>query len=108
MLPRLPQELIDRIAYYLPFEKAIAISEYMKERLGEKADWKLYSKEGNLFGIKWMHYHEQLGDMDLDYAASRGQLEVVKWLHKNGKGCTIVAMNFAAGHGHFGCCTLAS
>ncbi len=70
-MPQLPQEVIDMIAFYLPFEKAVAISEHMKEKLGEKPDWKIYADEGNLFGIKWMHYHELGGCRrdTMDYAA---------------------------------------
>ena len=104
MSPQLPQEIIDRIAFYLPYELAIGISEYMKSRLGD-LKWQSIAEKGNLFGIKWMHYHEY--EMDtwpysvMDWAASNGQLEVVKWLHKNrSEGCTPEALFWAASKGH--------
>jgi hypothetical protein len=34
MLSQLPQEIIHRIAFYLPFEKAVGVSRFMKEKLG--------------------------------------------------------------------------
>ena len=104
MFPHLPQEVIDRIAYYLPFEKAVEVSKYMKEKLGDKADWFEYAKEGNVFGLQWMNYHG-LGvcsDWAMDYAAEEGHLEAVKWLHKNRRErCTKKAMDYTARKGHW-------
>ena len=100
-----PEEIIDKIAYYLPFETAIELSPYLKNKLGTKlpwAVWRLYAQSGNLFGIKWLHYHEVEGctTRAMDLAACYGHLDVVKWLHENRKeGCTKRAMDLAAMNG---------
>ena len=61
------------------------------------------AKQGNLDGIKWLHKNRTEGctKYAMDWAASNGHLEVVKWLHKNRiEGCTTIAMDWAASNGH--------
>ncbi len=48
MLPRLPQEIIDRIAFYLPYEKAVGISKHTKEKLTDRVEVETYALRGNL------------------------------------------------------------
>jgi hypothetical protein len=90
----------------LPFEKVVAISERMKKALGSEDCWYSIVKNGNLLGIKWLHYHEFNEPNNRNYtlmdaAASYGHLEIVRWLHSNSnEGCTHMAMDLAAGDGH--------
>ena len=106
MLPHLPQEIIDTIAFYLPFEQAVGVSEYMKEKLGQRPSWYDYINNGNLFSIKWIHYHEYPQPVffrfNAIYSAARdGHLEMIKWLQRNlSEGCTTDAMDCAAQSGH--------
>jgi hypothetical protein len=85
MLQRLPPEIVDQIAYYLPYEKGIGLSHYLEKKLNDtfgrdkvllhpKNAWTLFAHYGNLFRIKWMHFHVK-------------------------EGCSVEAMNFAAGNG---------
>jgi len=58
---------------------------------------------GNLEVIKWLHENRQEGCTinAMNWAAYNGYIEVVKWLHENRKeGCTIKAMDYAAENGH--------
>ena len=92
----LPQELIDKIAFYLPYEKAIGISEHLRIALGKKLDSEEYAKSGNLVAIQWMYYHKfDLCSSVMDNAAKNGHLELVIWLHENTKEeCTERAIQF--------------
>jgi hypothetical protein len=102
----LPLEIIDHIAYYLPFDKGIGISQYLKKKLGikiSKRPWREFAKDGNLFGLEWMQFHE-LGGCSTDamhWASLNGHLNIVRWLHTNRtEGCTTFAMDYAARMGH--------
>jgi hypothetical protein len=80
MTSHLPQELLDKIAFYLPDENGISISKYLEKRLGNAAtehSW-IVEEEGNLLGISWLHYHEISGNIKfaMDSAAGTGQLKV--------------------------------
>ncbi len=60
------------------------------------------AKYGDLEGIKWLHENGEECTQDaMNWAAIRGHLEVVKFLHFNRKeGCSRDAMDKAAGNGH--------
>ena len=63
----------------------------------------LASQYGNLDVVKWLHKNREEGCTTnaMDCAADKGHLDVVKWLHENRKeGCSIWAMNWAARNGH--------
>jgi hypothetical protein len=63
----------------------------------------LFANNGNLFRLKWMHFHEKGGCSPdaMDYTAMNGHLAIVKWLHVNrSEGCTKNAMDYAAMDGH--------
>jgi hypothetical protein len=52
MPSHLPQELLDKIAFYLPYEKGISISKYLEKRLGRAPidhSWKV-KEQGNFLG----------------------------------------------------------
>ena len=57
---------------------------------------------------RWLHWFQTrcksngtITTKAMDYAAKKGRLDVVKWLHDNRKeGCTTRAMNKAAKNGH--------
>jgi hypothetical protein len=90
-MPRLPQDILDEIALYLPYEKVIALSPFIKSRLGEQREeqsvesrWDMYVKEGNIVAVKWMYRHYPICRGLLDYAAEFGQLGVVQFLHSVG------------------------
>jgi hypothetical protein len=61
------------------------------------------ASKGHLEILKWMH-DNKIGEWStsvMDMAASKGHLEVVKWLHENRyEGCTKAAMDRAATAGH--------
>ncbi|KAE9103948.1 hypothetical protein PF007_g14222 [Phytophthora fragariae] len=64
-------------------------------------DWA--ALRGYLEVVQWLHENRTEGctDKAMDYAAMNGQLHVVKWLHVNRReGCTVEAMNRAAENGH--------
>jgi hypothetical protein len=96
---RLPPELIDQIAFNLPFNYGIELSAFLKYKLKEYSgnnSWKKSAHDGNLFGLEWMHFHKIKGCSihAMNVAAELGWLEIVKWLHSNRKeGCTLTAMN---------------
>jgi hypothetical protein len=99
---QLPQELLDKIAFYLPFEKGISISVYLEKMLGKaptEHSW-VVEEQGNILGICWLHYHGIYRNVEkaMDDAARKGQLEVVQWLHN--EGCTVEVMKLAAENGH--------
>src|SRR5437016_230119 len=61
------------------------------------------ASNGHLEVIKWLHQNRKEGCNDdaMDNAASNGHLDVVKWLHENRtEGCTTHAMDNAAENGH--------
>jgi hypothetical protein len=111
MPSHLPQELLDNIAFYLPYEKGISISKYLEKRLGKAAtdhSWKV-KEQGNLLGISWLHYHGIDGNVQsaFDWAAQYGHLEVLQWLHKNrSEGCTEDAIDLAAENGYLENCSM--
>jgi hypothetical protein len=112
-----PKEIVDCIAFYLPYEKGIELSPYLKAKLNDIDAkelgvttslpynlWILFACHGNLFRLKWMHFHEIEGCSTdtMNTTARNGHLDLVKWLHVNrSEGCTIFAMSFAAREGHF-------
>jgi hypothetical protein len=103
----LPQELLDKLAFYLPLEKSlIMLSFYAKQRLDQHPtpeSWTRFAEVGNRYGLEWLHYHRIRGctKLAMNYAACNGHLEIVKWLHYNRyEGCNHWAMNFACGNGH--------
>ncbi|KAF1790661.1 Ankyrin repeat-containing domain [Phytophthora cactorum] len=60
---------------------------------------------GHLEVLKWLHANRTEGctPAAMDWAASYGHLDVVQWLHSNrSEGCTAVAMTAAAMRGHLG------
>ena len=61
------------------------------------------AEKGNLEVIKWLHYNRNEGctKKAMNWAANNGNLEIVKWLHENRKeGCTTDAMDWASGNGN--------
>ncbi len=61
------------------------------------------ASNGHLDVIKWLHSNRTEGctRKAMDSAAEHGYLEVVIWLHSNRtEGCTVGAMGSAAGNGH--------
>jgi hypothetical protein len=109
MKQQLPQELIDIIAFYVPYEIALKITTiFVLQKLGRNpshyySSWSNFAKKGNLYGIEWLHYHDIEGCSEkvMDLACEGGHVEIVKWLHKNRtEGCTKRAMDMAARYGH--------
>jgi hypothetical protein len=96
---------LDKIAFYLQYEKGISISKYLEKRLGKSPiehSW-IVEEEGNLLGISWLHYHGIDGNVQyaFDWAAQNCHLEVVQLLHENrSEGCTVNAMDWAAKNAH--------
>ncbi|RLN37485.1 hypothetical protein BBJ28_00010404 [Nothophytophthora sp. Chile5] len=61
------------------------------------------ASRGNLTAIRWLHEHEYDGFSSgvMDSAAIAGHLEIVRFLHENrSEGCTFEAMDMAAANGH--------
>ena len=61
------------------------------------------AQNGHLEIVKWLHINgkERCTKNAMDYTAQNGHLETVKWLHQNRKeGCTTYAMDYAAQNGH--------
>jgi hypothetical protein len=64
--------------------------------------WNLFAHCGNLFRLKWMHFHkvEEFTKVAMNNAAWTGHVEIVKWLHINrNDGCSTDAMDWAASNG---------
>jgi hypothetical protein len=114
ILQRLPTEIVDQIAYYLPFEKGTEVSLYLNKKLNDtfgingsflqNKPWNLFANCGNLFRLKWMHFHEveECTKDAMNNAAWTGHLETLNWLHINrNEGCSTDAMDWAASNGHF-------
>jgi hypothetical protein len=91
LLQLLPPEIVDQIAYYLPYEKGTELSLYLNKKLNgifgrdgtSRQTLGQFAYCGNLFRLQWMHFHENQGCTTdiLDCAAMNGHLEIVKWLH---------------------------
>lgn len=62
-----------------------------------------YAKQGNLeMIIRCNNQDTKCSVWAMDFAATYGYLDVVKWLHENRtEGCTQYAMNMACQNGHF-------
>lgn len=63
------------------------------------------ASNGQLEAVKWLHRNTSVCSSKeiIDSAAGRGHLDVVKWLHDNrSDGCTTYAMDCAASNGHLG------
>jgi len=61
------------------------------------------ASNGHIEIVKWLHENRKEGctTFAMDIAAQNGHLEMVKWLHENRKeGCSIFAMDSAADKGH--------
>ena len=105
-MQKLPQEILDAIAMYLPYRKAISISPFMKGKLevhhNETAAslWDIYIEQGNLIAVKWMYLHHPLCKGALDFAAECGHLGIVKFLHTTRAEASTDAMNSASENGH--------
>ena len=58
----LPPEILDKIALYLPYEKAVSISPFAKSKLGDISNpfklWRMYITEGNLYAAKWFYFNK--------------------------------------------------
>jgi hypothetical protein len=66
-------------------------------------NWNKCSSVGDLEIIKWLHKNniEGCSSVAMDIASDNGHLEVVKWLHFNRtEGCTRDAMDYASENGH--------
>jgi hypothetical protein len=113
MSPLLAQELVDQIAYYLPYEKGTELSLYLNKKLNDTFGinkafyqnnlWEIIANFGNLFRLEWIHFHaiEGCTTKAMNSAAENGHLVVVKWLHANRiEGCSTDAMDNAAESGH--------
>jgi hypothetical protein len=113
MFTMLPQEIMDQIAYYLPYLKGIEISPYLYKKLNHNFGsddwlignnlWNMVANNGNLFRLEWMHFQTVEGCtfFAMNCAASKGHLEIVKWLHFNrSEVSTRNAMNWAVSNGH--------
>ncbi|POM81455.1 SnRNA-activating protein complex subunit 3 [Phytophthora palmivora] len=62
------------------------------------------ASRGNLQAIRWLHEHDYEGFSAgvMDAAAIAGHLDVVQYLHEHrSEGCTYEAMDMAAANGHF-------
>jgi hypothetical protein len=83
----LPLEICDNIAFYLPYEKGIKLSLFVKKSLCQvpptEGSWCEFSTKGNLYGLEWMHYHRKTGCTTeaMDKAARNCEMNIVKWLH---------------------------
>ena len=61
------------------------------------------AEKGNIKLVKWLHYNGyESTTKAMDYAAANGHLNIVKWLHYNRtEGCTTAAMDSAAKNMHY-------
>ena len=62
-----------------------------------------YSSEGNLKMMKWIY---TLGAPDkspdiMTFAAIKGHVDIVEWLHQHDYKCDALTMNWASMNGHF-------
>ncbi len=61
----------------------------------------LAARNGHMEVVKWLHNNgKSYSTRAMDLASRYGHLDVVKWLHYNGKRCTTNAMDWAAENGH--------
>jgi ankyrin repeat protein len=98
----------DRVTGYIAAKNGYLNWILEMERLGidmfftkNAMDWA--AKKGHLEVIKYLHEKRKEGctTYAMNWAAGNGHLEVIKYLHEKRKeGCTIDAMNWAAKNGH--------
>ena len=103
---RVPVEIYDDIVLQTDFVTAVRLeNEYAIANLydTEVHTWDWAAKKGHLEIVKWLHENRTEGctTAAMNCAARNGHLEVVKWLHENRtEGCTEWAMDLAAENGH--------
>ena len=102
---RLPTELLEMVANYFSFYKAISVlglQGHEKFKSCLKEDWgKIAVKMVYFETVKWMHrYDPNLLVNAIENASRAGNLVMVKWLLSTGYQCTTAAMNCAAQNGH--------
>jgi hypothetical protein len=101
-----PLEIIDLIILHTDFETSIRLNnEYTLKKLynPDKHSWYWAAYKGHLEVVEWLHKNRKEGcpTWAMEFAARYGHLKVVEFLHKNRKeGCTTRAMNLAAANGH--------
>jgi hypothetical protein len=106
--PTIPQNIIDKIAFYLPYKKAIRISPILKKKLGARLEvdensWNVFARNGNIFGLDWLHFHyiKTYTNNAMNFADGEGHLDVIKWLLVNrSEDCTVDDMDAAVKNSH--------
>jgi hypothetical protein len=100
-----PLEIIDLIILHTDFETSITLNnEYTSKKLynPDKNTWNLAADNGNLEVVKFLHRNRKEGYtfMEMNLAARNGHLDMVKWFYINRKEKSIYwAMDLAAGKG---------